>query len=525
MKYIKFEPQLAQAVIDTAIDGVILIDARGCIRLVNPPVLELFGYSEEELIGEKINKLMPEPDKSRHDQYLNNYMQTGERKIIGIGREVMAKRKSGEVFPILLAVSEVKLANERYFAGILHDLTELSRVKERLEASEARMLHLSQNLPVGAVYRIGDELILNDRIQQITGYTNEDIKSLKSWFRALMGSGWEDYYEMYLQDKRRNFRLVRTYKITTKGGEARWVDFAAFADERGEVWILHDVTRKVQVESELLSINEELENRVREKTEKLRQTVSALQSMNNKLTERELELQRALSREKDLNELKTRFVSTASHEFRTPLSSILSSADLIEMYEREDQKEKREKHINRIKSSVKMLTNILNDFLSLSKIEEGKFQANSGEFGISDVFETVEEELRYFPKSGQKVIFREEDGPIVLVSDKKIVANILINLVNNALKYSDEDVECRASRDGDFVVIKVSDNGIGIPEEEQRHLFTRFFRAKNAENIQGTGLGLSIVKKYLEMLNGNISFKSKPGEGTEFTVSIPLNSQ
>lgn len=525
MKYIKFEPQLAKAVIDTAIDGVILIDARGCIRLVNPSVLDLFGYSEEELIGEKVNKLMPEPDRSRHDQYLKSYMQTGERKIIGIGREVMAKRKSGAVFPILLAISEVRLANERYFAGILHDLTELSRVKERLEASEGRMLHLSQNLPVGAVYRIGDELILNDRIQQITGYSNEDINSLKSWFKALMGTGWEDYYEMYLQDKRRNFSQVRTYKILTREGETRWVDFAAFSDEQGEVWILHDVTRKVQVESELLSINEELENRVREKTEKLRQTVSALQSMNNKLTERELELQRALSREKDLNELKTRFVSTASHEFRTPLSSILSSADLIEMYEREDQKEKREKHINRIKSSVKMLTNILNDFLSLSKIEEGKLQANVAEFGVGDVFERVEEELRYVAKAGQKVNFREMDGPIVLISDKKIVTNILINLVNNALKYSDEDVECTATLDGDFVVIKVRDRGIGIPEEEQRHLFTRFFRAKNAENIQGTGLGLSIVKKYLELLDGNISFKSKAGEGTEFKVSIPLKSQ
>lgn len=521
MEKIKFEPRISQAVIDSAIDGIVIIDHRGIIQMANPATYKMFGYTEVELNGVNVSILMPRPDRDNHDTYLRNYLETGKKKIIGIGRKVVGRKKSGETFPLLLAISEVIIEGKRYFAGTLHDLSEISEMEDRLKKSEGRMLYLSEKLPVGAVYKIGDHLILNRRIQELIGYSNEEVYSLKTWFQALMGSRWEDYYEMYKQDKLRGFREVRTYKIKSKDGTSHWVDFAAYGDSMGEVWILHDVTQKVKIESELLYLNEELEKRVGEKTEKLRDSIQALQSINNKLLEREFELQEALSRERDLSELKSRFVSTASHEFRTPLASILSSVDLISMYEEKNQADKRLKHINRIKSSVKILINILNDFLSLGKIEEGKLSLKPEEFLLRDVLLEVDSELQYLPKQGQKVVFECLEENISLWSDRKILSNILINLLNNAIKYSDQNVYCGCVLDGHLLKVSVKDSGIGIPEEDKRHLFTRFFRAKNAENHQGTGLGLSIVKKYLDLLGGDISFESEAGKGTVFLFKIP----
>lgn len=521
MEKIKFEPQISQAVIDSAIDGIVIIDHRGSIKMANPATIRMFGYTEDELNGSNVSILMPSPDHENHDKYLQNYLETGKKKIIGIGRKVRGRKKNGEIFPLLLAISEVMIEGQRYFAGTLHDLSEINEMEDRLKKSESRMLYLSEKLPVGAVYKIGDHLILNRRIQEIIGYSNEEVYSLQTWFQALMGSRWEDYYEMYKQDKLRGFREVRTYKIKSKDGAYRWVDFAAYGDSMGEVWILHDVTQKVKIESELLYLNEELEKRVSEKTEKLRETIEALQSINNKLLEREFELEEALSRERDLSELKSRFVSTASHEFRTPLASILSSVDLIGMYEENNQADKRIKHINRIRSSVKILINILNDFLSLGKIEEGKLNLKPEQFFLQEVLQEVESELQYLPKQGQKLVFEHPEENISLYSDRKILSNILINLLNNAIKYSEENVYCSCLLEDNTLKISVKDTGIGIPEEDQRHLFTRFFRAKNAENHQGTGLGLSIVKKYLDLLGGDISFKSETGKGTVFSFNIP----
>lgn len=518
---LKFEPNIFKAVIDTIIDGVVVINASGIIQLINPSIVQMFGYKEDELIGVNVKILMPEPDSGNHDQYLKNYLRTGKRKIIGIGREVTARRKDGSQFPILLSISEATFKGEKFFAGILHDITELIEMREQVRESEMRMLHLSQNLPVGAVYRIGEEIHLNKRIQELTGYGDGEISSLKDWFQALMGDKWEDYYEIYQQDRRRNFTRVRTYKIITKTGETKWVDFAAFKDSLGEVWILHDVTQKVQTESELLLLNEELEKRVGEKTIKLRESVLALEEANKKLQERETELKNSLDKERELNELKSRFVSTASHEFRTPLSSILSSVDLISMYSSEEQSDKREKHIGRIRASVKNLTNILNDFLSLGKIEEGKLNVHFSEFQVNEIFEAVSEDLRFLGSPSQNIQFEVNGEEKTIKTDRSLLSNVLVNLLNNALKYSEEDVYCNVEIDSRQIKISVRDQGIGIPKEDQKFLFTRFFRATNAENWQGTGLGLSIVKKHLELLNGNITFESQLGKGTVFTFKIP----
>jgi len=244
-----------------------------------------------------------------------------------------------------------------------------------------------------------------------------------------------------------------------------------------------------------------------------------------KVKERTLELTRSLEREKELNDMKSRFVAMASHEFRTPLSAILSSLTLAESYSKAEQEDKRQRHISRIRASVKNLTVILDEFLSLDKVEQGKVAIEKEAFNLYDFAEDITEEVSGMLKQGQHIHFNYT-GARVIYEDKKILRNILLNLLSNAIKYSGEQqtihLDIEANGSDRKVIVKIRDEGIGIPEEEQKNLFNKFYRAKNATNIQGTGLGLTIVKQYAELLNGHISFVSEPNLGTTFIIEFPL---
>ena len=410
--------QRLQAIIDTAIDGIITINKYGVVETLNPSAAKLFGYLPEEVIGYNIKMLMPEPYHSEHDGYIHRYQATKTPHIIGTGREVSGKKKDGNVFPIRLAVSEVILNDRIIYTGIIHDLT--------------------------------------------------DVKN---------------------------------------------------------------------AEGEILQLNKKLENKVVERTTELEKTVNKLLSTNNTLQKEvkdriaaeenlqrtDAELRLALSKEKELSELKSRFVSMASHEFRTPLTSILSSAAIIGRYDKEDQQANREKHVNRIKSSVANLTEILNDFLSLSKLEEGRVEVHLSELNLDLLCKEVIEDIKGLLKSDQVITHSIiGDDPHVIV-DERILRNILFNLISNAIKYSQNDISCQISFEKEYFQIEIKDKGIGIPKEDQKYLFTRFFRASNVTNIQGTGLGLNIVKRYVEILEGEISFISEHEVGTTFFVKIPYS--
>lgn len=408
-----------KAIIKTATDGIIIIDDSGIIELVNEAAAKLFDYDELELVGQNISVLTPSPHRDAHDSYIQNYIQTGVRKIIGIGRDVMGLRKNGDTFPLRLSISEVQLPERVVFTGILHDLT-------AQKAAEAQIKALNQHL----------EEEVNRRTEELAATINQ-----------------------------------------------------------------------------LLNSNTKLEFEIQE-----RKVAEAT------LRKNELELRKAIEKERELNTLKSRFVSMASHEFRTPLSTILSSADLLEMYTTQDQQDKRLKHTNRIKSAVNNLISILNDFLSLSKLEEGKIEISPVEFNLEGFCEEVMDDVQALLKPGQVFQHHGLRSDIVIFLDKKMLKNILINLFSNAIKYSDpgKTIDCFVEIKDNELWVSIQDHGIGIPEEEQQHLFTRFFRAHNAENIPGTGLGLNIVKRYIELMNGRINFESILGEGTTFHIHIPL---
>jgi len=230
-----------------------------------------------------------------------------------------------------------------------------------------------------------------------------------------------------------------------------------------------------------------------------------------------------LRREKELNELKSRFVTIASHEFKTPLSVILSSVSLIEKYPDAEQQDKRLRHIYRIKANVNNLKQILNDFLSLEKLEGGIVQNRPTETDLVHLTREAIQDMENFLKEDQHIQLHTEGTPRIIPVDIQLLRNILNNLLSNAIKYSPgiASVECTLSYQPTTVDIQVRDRGIGIPSEEQQHLFERFFRATNSIGISGTGLGLSIVKKYLDLMGGQIRLTSIPGEGSVFAVTLP----
>jgi signal transduction histidine kinase len=214
----------------------------------------------------------------------------------------------------------------------------------------------------------------------------------------------------------------------------------------------------------------------------------------------------------------------ASHEFRTPLSTILSSAYLVTKYQTESEQPRREKHIQRIVSSVNMLTDILNDFLSVGRIEEGKIQVRYSEFSLPDIIKALINEMQTILKNGQQIDYLHT-GDEKVILDATLIKHIVMNLLSNAIKFSPENssMVIRSENKDDLVTLAVKDAGLGISREDQQHLFERFFRGENVTNIQGTGLGLHIVGKYAELMNGTVVCHSELNKGTEFIINFVKN--
>jgi PAS domain S-box-containing protein len=279
-----------------------------------------------------------------------------------------------------------------------------------------------------------------------------------------------------------------------------------------------DITVRKKAENKLVSYKNELEVEVEERTLVLKEAIQKLEKTKD-------ELDKALKREQELNSMKSKFITIASHEFRTPLATVLSSLSLVEKYANLSENEKRDKHIGRIKSSVRNLTEILNDFLSLNKLEEGKVVVSTESFAIDEQLEELCQQMQGITKKGQKIEFicEKPQNSNEVRLDPKLINNILINLISNAIKFSPENsaIQVKSRLTDTQLIISIKDEGIGIPEAEKKYMFDRFYRMSNAGEIQGTGLGLSIVNHYVNLLKGKIDFTSEENRGTEFTVTLP----
>lgn len=391
------DSQFLNDIVQNAIDGIISINVMGIVQSVNPSACKLFGYLPDEVIGNNISMLMPQPDQLQHDHYLRRYHVTHKPRIIGIGREVTGLRRDGSTFPMRLGVSEVKYEEETFYVGFIHDQTQQKEAEERLK------------------------------------------------------------------------------------------DYTVHLEELVEV-----------------------------RTQSLNETILALESAKEQISN-------SLESEKELNQLKSRFISMASHEFRTPLSTIQLSASLIDKYAEPSGVPEILKHVGKIKASVTGLTAILNNFLQIEKLESGKVEANFSNFDLKELATEIAEEMQTLAKSKQTINYQHLTENSTVILDQNLVKNCVINLLTNAIKYSGEGslIEFKTEITAKYCKISVKDNGIGIPEEDQKHLFGAFFRGHNTGNILGTGLGLNIVARHVELMNGEVAFESNVDTGTLFTLTFP----
>ncbi len=379
-----------------ATEGILVTNERREIIQINPSAEKLFGYGEGELIGKKIEVLVPKRVVEKHPEHIERFNRNPHPRSMGASSDLFGLKKDGTEFPVEISLSPYTTLEGKFVIAFIVDITLAIQAKEKLKNYSTELEKHVKNRT----------LILEEAIQEL------------------------------------------------------------------------------------------------EKTKK--------------------ELFNALNKEKELNELKSRFVSMASHEFRTPLTTMMSSLSLVTKYGEHNDKVNQTKHVNKIKTSINNLTDILNDLLSVGKLEEGKIENMPEEMNLKVYITEIISEMHSLAKEGQNFTHLHTGSEIVSL-DKKILKNILFNFISNAIKFSKEngEIEIAAHVINSTVRISVKDNGIGISQEDQKHLFERFFRGHNAAHIQGTGLGLHIVAKYAEQMNGSVDFQSTQNIGTIFTIIIP----
>ncbi|OJV12421.1 MAG: PAS domain-containing sensor histidine kinase [Dyadobacter sp. 50-39] len=395
--------EMLDALFKHATEGIVVVDKQANIVMLNPKAKELFGYTDRELIGKKVETLIPQRFNRNHVGYRDEYLEAPRARGMGHMMDLFARRKDGSEFPVEVSLSPFKTSDGEFVVSFVIDITERKKQESRI----------------------------------------------------------------------------------------------------------------IEANLEIQKLNAELEERVQQRTEELAAAFKRIEQSQE-------EVVRALTKERELNNMKSQFVTIASHEFRTPLATILSSASLIGRYSRTEDEDKRQKHVQRIKSTVTNLTEILNDFLSIGKLEEGRIHCIPVLTDLSEFCNNLIEEIRGLCKEGQKITVSYEGENQAWV-DKQLLRNVLFNLLSNAIKYSEsgKSIFLKVKNWSGLIRMEVQDQGIGIPQQDQSHVFDRFFRAHNAGNAQGTGLGLNIVQNYIELMGGTVRFRSEVGTGTTFFVELP----
>ena len=379
--------------------------------------------------------------------------------------------------------------------------------------------------------------VVNSSAEEIFGYSKEELlnQHLEILIPQKYKSNHGAHFTSFLGSReKRQMGRGRDLYAAHKEGHVFPIEAGLNPLEiQGEKYIMAliiDISLRKHQELEILELNTKLENKVKERTRNLKTTVDELEKINKELDEEnkkrieaEQKAKVALKKERELNELKTKFLSLVSHEFKTPLSGILTSSMLLAKYKLTEQQEKREKHLSIINNKVHYLNNILNDFLSIEKLEKGEVNYNLSTFSLQNVISETISNLDLLLKRGQEIIVKSDIIEDEIYQDIKIIELTISNLLSNAIKYSPEDtkITIATSQENGNTLIKVIDEGFGIPEKDQKNIFQRYFRAENVLLNEGTGIGLNIVKSHLENLGGTITFVSEEHKGSTFTIQIP----
>ncbi|MBM1106575.1 PAS domain S-box protein [Aurantibacter crassamenti] len=480
-------------------EGMLVVNDKQIIAAANGSAHAMFGYAKNELVGKPLDILIPWNYRKAHSGHFNGFTKGAEKRQMGRGRTLYGCKKNGEEFPVEAGLNPLELFDTKYVMALVTDITERKKSEEALS-------HWYQifNESLNEIYVFDATTFkfinVNYGAQMNTGYSLEELRNLtpadikpdfdEASFKTLLVNHFDG------QEPKLEFETIHQRKDGSTYPVEVHLELSNIGDRKVYVAFILDITERKAY------------------TENLERTVA----------ERTVQLEEALAAEKELGELKTKFLSLVSHEFKTPLSSILTSTTLLTKYTKTEQQQNRDKHLHTIKSKVKYLDNILNDFLSVERLESGKVKYIYSTFPLSKVVNEVVYDSNMLLKDGQRILYPQDIDEIILEFDEKILELALSNLVHNAIKYSPEHkvIDIRVSKEKQFIFLHIIDKGIGIPLAEQKFIFERYFRAGNALLNQGTGIGLNIAKRHLENLGGDITFKSIENTGTEFKIKVPL---
>ncbi|MBO0323700.1 PAS domain-containing sensor histidine kinase [Muricauda sp. CAU 1633] len=482
-------------------EGILIVDDQQHIVASNAVANRMFGYPEGELSGKPLEILIPKKIKSQHKGDADGFIQKGRRRKMGQGLDLVGLQKDGGEFPLEISLNPFRLLQRRYIMAIIVDISERKKSEQTID-------HWFQvfNESLNEIYIFDAESLVfinvNRGAQLNLGYSMAELKQVS-------------VLDIKTDLSEKNFKKLIA-PLANKTREK--VDFETIHRRKD------GSTYPVEVHLQLSSIGKKqvFLAIVLDITERKNYT----QHLENKVEERTEQLREALKAEKQLNELKTKFLSLVSHEFKTPLTSILTSTSLLSKYTETEEQQKRDKHINTIKEKVKYLDSILTDFLSIERLDTGKVKYNITSFPLSKLINEVVYNSNTLLKEGQRIQYPKDIDGITVSFDEKIMALALSNLLHNAIKYSLEDtsIKIQVAENDKNLQIAIVDQGLGIPEEDQPFIFERYFRASNVLTNQGTGIGLNIVKQHMSNLGADINFRSKLGEGSTFTVTIPIKN-
>ena len=536
---------LFKNIFELSVNGILVVDADGSIIKANPASERLFGYSAGKLIQQKFENRIPNKFKKKHQN--NKEVHFSALKANGFEEDInlFGLKEDGSKFPLEISLTATTMEGKQVVIVYITDITTREKIEKKLKYTQSQLQTYSLELEGKVASRtseltatveklVASNLSLEDQIEE-----TQDAKKSVIASKSLSSAIAKNFPKGFIIVFNANFEMLLI--------EGETVSLLGLGKKVFEEAIIDDITmfssaQKVKLKQDILKTiaGEHLGFEIAYKNKYFSVNTIPLVDKNafissalfvySNITEQkkvEQDSQNALKKEQELNELKSRFVAMASHEFRTPLSAIQTSAILIGRQNEPGKEQKREKYVAQIKRNVKQLVVILNDFLSLSKLEEGKVTANKVTFDFVVLAKTFIEEVSMTKNAGKNIIISAPDVPVLLHLDPKLVRRILMNLLSNAIKYSPEntDIYIKIEKCKQFISLEVQNQGIGIPEEEQDKLFERFFRAKNVQDIEGTGLGLHIIKQFVNLMNGTIDFKSKTNKGATFLVKLPIPSK
>lgn len=516
-----------QSVLRNAVDAIVMIDERGRVKSFNPAAQHLFGYSEDEVIGENVKMLMPNPYREEHDGYIQNYLQSRRRKVIGIGREVVGLKRDGNTFPMHLSVSEIQWGDNLHFMGTVRDVTIQKQMQEARSQSEFRYGAILETA-VDAVVTIDKKGIIksfNPAAQRMFGYRGGEVVGEN--VSILMPSPYREAHDGYLKHyldtgMKKVIGLGREAVAQRKDGSTFSIELSVSEVALGDRRLFTGIVRNI-------SDRKLAEARIQDYVHQLEDAQQTLEAQARLLEDHAVSLSEAKELAETANQAKSSFLANMSHEIRTPMTSILGYAEL--MREQSEDAETQQA-LEIIQRNGEYLIEIVNDVLDISKIEAGRMEMRretlSTETLIRDILSLVQ--VRAEAKGIQLTATFETHVPDRFVSDRVRFRQILINLLGNAIKFTEQGgVELRVRHvqrpgEGSRLEFAIVDTGIGIDSEHYDRLFQPFNQAdeSTSRRFGGTGLGLTISHRLAEMLGGRITVQSEMGVGSTFRLCLPI---